>query len=993
MEEDQINALEAFFEIFDPPRVPNSAALLKKFGEPLFAKLDEKYNAKFFYVRAELKKILETHDPGNTKANVDRLLVSKPKRELAVLELFKKKYGLASPKAANNDADDFHKATETFFKLYDPSSVAKTAAYCTKFADRKKDLHTSLGKKYQKQYFVTRETVKGIIRGSGDTTTDIDDFLYEKLRDGAPDESVIGFAKTKYMGKGGGQQQPSYKTRLEAMFKKYSPERAHLVDGLLTKHKGDEERLVQSLVQKFGPEPAAKPIQTPPPLIEWEKRFRDLYSVYEPSKVGNETALMQKYAGKEVDVWKMLVKRYGPEPLWVERIERLLKSHGVKIINTENITQKLVEFAGKEDDLLAAYVQRYGPEEADTTTTTAGSGSSGTPITLTAKIYRLYYHKCRERVDTVPTLLEKFKENLEGMYEKLQEKYGEDEWKAQPKETEYERRLVNIYAVHAPEKLTNVPNLLAKYPNNEPALIKTILQKYSLTAEPDCGGNNNTPQLTHRERVVNMFEAYDKPKLAQIDDFLTRYEGQETELIQALIKRYGPEPPPRNASQVQEERRRRVRLCYRRFKPFEYDIVHEVLKEWDGREQELLDVLLSEYGEVEEEDTYQQTGEMKDPTRRALQIKDDEAFEARHKAEGEGVFSQLLHLQRTSRWRIEDDFIEISYDLFEVEEDLCVKAKQKEIQRHIGLKSKHEHLKIAFRRWMGFLAIRLQVVCSARNSMLNSKLSVYDQMQTNKYSIAAHKRQKKTHLQRQKRVTKQQEKDQLTREVHLSFERNRSQSPLRRSFSNNNIRRQQSPANDMESLYHGYGGGGGGNFDDAMSLYGGVGAGYAPTERAAKPVGGNKAPYFAKSAAELRMHAEEKKRQKQEHDAILTAYSRPEESLHKGSIARDRSGSGQRSARRVRMEGDEPDPREVPSTPRRRNPRKTTAHSPTYHEHMDATVSRAYNEVSNAYPDPDADMYAQVIQQVTGTPETKVEQGMRERRQQALQNRLDFLEQ
>jgi hypothetical protein len=41
-----------------------------------------------------------------------------------------------------------------------------------------------------------------------------------------------------------------------------------------------------------------------------------------------------------------------------------------------------------------------------------------------------------------------------------------------------------------------------------------------------------------------MYEHYCPEKLSSVPQFLQKYAGQEARLIEALVTKYGPEPPP-----------------------------------------------------------------------------------------------------------------------------------------------------------------------------------------------------------------------------------------------------------------------------------------------------------------------------------------------------------------------------------------------------------------------------------------------------------------
>ena len=53
----------------------------------------------------------------------------------------------------------------------------------------------------------------------------------------------------------------------------------------------------------------------------------------------------------------------------------------------------------------------------------------------------------------------------------------------------------------------------------------------------------STRQEALRKRVERMIEKYCPDRMGDKDSILARYEGHEEELLQAYVRKYGPEPP------------------------------------------------------------------------------------------------------------------------------------------------------------------------------------------------------------------------------------------------------------------------------------------------------------------------------------------------------------------------------------------------------------------------------------------------------------------
>ena len=1009
-----VESLEAFFECYDPAKLGSSETLLARYAgkeAAFFRGLDKKYNCGFFAVRSQIVALLEEHDPPKA-AGVDRLLASKPKKEEAVLAALKKKYAVSdaapaaaaaaaapSPKpaaaaaragsapAGDGSPEVFLKSIQTFFKLHDAASLAKAGAFAEKFGGRQRDFYTSLGKKYGKTHFETRDELVAIARGAGDRAFDADALMLAKLAGGTTSEQQLIAAVRKKYGHATvssaaashtslpstAAPAPTHKQRVAALFRAYAPDKAGGVDALLAKHAGNEEKLVAALVAKFGPEPAPQPAAAAGTVavaqgpVDWAARITEFYRNYEPAKAAQAPALAAKYKGKEVALWTQLVRKYGPEPHWVERLERVVSESGTPV-NRSNIIEKLVEFAGREDALHKIYAERYGAPSA--AAATAASVAAPETIPHAARVYRMYYQYNKEKLGTVPDLLAKYKGKEADLYAAMLQKYGSDAMGGPTRETDYECRMVNLYAVHNADKLNAVPSLLAKYKGREPALIDGVKEKYGVTAEaglqtaqqPAGGGASGvrTPSpLSYEQRMRNLYEKYNPDKVRTIPQALAKYRGHEEELMQALVERYGPEPPVQRTRTKEEVRQVKVGVIkeyYRRHKPYEYNMVPKVLAEWRGREDELTDVLRKEFGEVAEEEegaaAVEGETEAEARGRRAREL-DEEFPKLRRLRQDDGYCSTVakqvvallrappaqvlgreeaayaavfdfLHGERTGRWRLEEEAAEAARDVAQRGDDAGYAARQREIHRLLEERSTSEHLRLAFRRWVAFLAGRLRCTAEVRDSLMSQKMSVYDQMQTNRYSIAAFERAEKTKTQRAVR----------------------SQSPQPAAAPPRRRLRAASPVSKQQPRHH------------------------------AQP-----RQTMARSAAEIRLEAQDRRRTQQENMAIMRESKRLDdaERLRRSPRAVRSSGGG---GQRLPQQQPRRRPPQSPGSPR--TPRRgLQEQQQCYDEAQRDRVGEAYASVALQYANPDAVLYAETLQLLTGTPETAVESEMRRRREAA----------
>jgi hypothetical protein len=105
----------------------------------------------------------------------------------------------------------------------------------------------------------------------------------------------------------------SYRARLIAFYSKYNATKLPTVDDALSRFAGREEEMFRALVNKYGPEPAPTGAAASAGMT-YEARLRAFFAAYRPEKVPGVTEMLAKYAGREADLMTSLVAKYGPEP-------------------------------------------------------------------------------------------------------------------------------------------------------------------------------------------------------------------------------------------------------------------------------------------------------------------------------------------------------------------------------------------------------------------------------------------------------------------------------------------------------------------------------------------------------------------------------------------------------------------------------------------------------------------------------------------------------
>ncbi|KAI9917151.1 hypothetical protein PsorP6_013091 [Peronosclerospora sorghi] len=125
-----------------------------------------------------------------------------------------------------------------------------------------------------------------------------------------------------------------HRERLTRFYQKYNPDKVHEIDGVLERFKGRETQLFSKLVKKYGPEPAADEIVDAATTAETEKVAVDVNE--KPLEVQdlNHQRLLDFY------------QKYNPEKVG-------------------DVAQVLAKYKGKESMLFDALVKKYGPEPGD----------------------------------------------------------------------------------------------------------------------------------------------------------------------------------------------------------------------------------------------------------------------------------------------------------------------------------------------------------------------------------------------------------------------------------------------------------------------------------------------------------------------------------------------------------------------------------------------------------------------------------------------------
>ncbi|TDH74143.1 uncharacterized protein CCR75_002961 [Bremia lactucae] len=132
----------------------------------------------------------------------------------------------------------------------------------------------------------------------------------------------------------------SHRERLQRFYDKYNPEKLHEIDSVLERFKGREAQLFSSLVKKYGAEPT-------------EGENFDLVSeTQENTEVANAKGVaanvFESNEEKDFNYQRLLAfySKYNPEKI-------------------DDVPQVLLKYKGNESKLFDALVKKYGPEPDD----------------------------------------------------------------------------------------------------------------------------------------------------------------------------------------------------------------------------------------------------------------------------------------------------------------------------------------------------------------------------------------------------------------------------------------------------------------------------------------------------------------------------------------------------------------------------------------------------------------------------------------------------
>lgn len=689
---DQLRAkLHTFFYHYSPHLFHEVDGLVTRYWnhqDNLWSKLHKKYGPdpdkliKGMDTRTRLTRFFNKYEP-SLIPDIDKVIKSYGGYEDTMWKALTGKYG---PEISPDDADgpggkykqpmDLLSRLKRYFKEHDMAKLAKASEMSKTYEKREADLRSMLKLIYgaeleidpeaaerearedkerqeaakKENEYQEKETKKWLVaflqQHNPKRMSEVDSLLaHFKGRQEALKDTVVALFGT------GSIDYNTPRLRLIRIYQKYNPLKLEEVDTLLDKFKDRTGDLFLMLKDKYGyeKEPEYKPDEYAARWIEQQenkmpakmtektkKRLQLFFLTYDPKLASSVEHVMILYRGKEDEMWKTLIERYGPEPEFVDIEEEKRKKEEAQKAERERLEQ-----------------ERIVKERAD--------------ARFRVRVSRMYRRYNPKKVSEVDTVIAKYAGRQDELMEMLVNKYGEEEYFTEA-ELDQEidgprihpvmrERIVRMYHKYNPSKLGELEEvILPKYIGKEEELIAGLCAKYG--PEPAWGEGNSI-----RDRVTRFYVTYKPTKLDQMELVMEKYVGKEDELIQMLTDKYGPEPeftdtssnqsaydPSANAAAVadqtasrsilmsnggdsnnkaqhqqeQQERDRkateeiktRLHRFYLKYAPEKAneEQMSKVLTKYQAREDELFEMLVAKFGPEPHPDEKLQPGNTKPPT-------------------------------------------------------------------------------------------------------------------------------------------------------------------------------------------------------------------------------------------------------------------------------------------------------------------------------------------------------------------------------------------
>lgn len=319
--------------------------------------------------------------------------------------------------------------------------------------------------------------------------------------------------------------------RVLRLMKVHDRSKLERVDDVLKANAGKEEELIRKCVTKYGPEPAPEPFQ---------ERLERYFRAQQPSRLSEVKSLVQSFQGKEFELMSSLVAQHGEEPDPPTPRQSAPQAESAVALQRERLTR---------------FYQHYAPDK--------GSGE-------------------------IEKAIEKYAATgeFDKMWVILEKKYGPESSipsKVPPTShtdvnVEQKRRLLRFYQHYAPDKgEAEVEKAIEKYSaSGEFDKMWSILEKKygPESAIPSQEVRSVGSHNDQRTRLQAFYRHYCPDKGdSDIDKAIEKYgtTGEFDKMWAILEKKYGPESAVHNrsigASNPVDEQRKRLLRFYQHYAP------------------------------------------------------------------------------------------------------------------------------------------------------------------------------------------------------------------------------------------------------------------------------------------------------------------------------------------------------------------------------------------------------------------------------------------
>jgi cytochrome c551/c552 len=193
-------------------------------------------------------------------------------------------------------------------------------------------------------------------------------------------------------------------------------------------------------------------------------RLKRFYLQYEPAKANDEQLgkVLAKYAGKEDQLFQMLIDKYGPEPgafatttssasapnpmspplpvaasnvassastNYYDRLRRFYQQYDPSKATEGQMSKILAKYEGKEGQLFEMLVEKYGPEpsaSSNSNNNNNNNNSSAVPKSTRDRLMSFYqkYEPSKANDEQISKIMAKYEGREDQLFQMLIEKYG-----------------------------------------------------------------------------------------------------------------------------------------------------------------------------------------------------------------------------------------------------------------------------------------------------------------------------------------------------------------------------------------------------------------------------------------------------------------------------------------------------------------------------------------------------------------------------------------